>query len=141
MAVPPRPDGGFDDLHGSSDAIPVVEERLSVSKRRRSKGRVRISTRTEVHRAFAEAELDGNSVAVTRVLVGRVVDSLPPVRNEGTTTIVPVVEERLVLMKQLYLTEELHIHQEVTRSSFRQPVDLRRQRVLVERIDPESDPS
>lgn len=110
MAVPPRPDGGVDDRQGASDAIPFVEERLSVFKRRRSKGWVRISTKTEVHQAFAEAELDCNSVTVTRVPVGRVVDSLPPVRNEGTTTIVPVVEERLVLVKQLYLTEELHIH-------------------------------
>lgn len=147
MTVPPHRERGveddinLDDVPESAETIPVVEESISVSKRRRLTGRVRVSTKTEVYRAYAEAELDSNSVTVTRVPVGRIVDSLPPVRNEGATTIVPIVEERLVLVKQLFLAEELHIRQEVTRKTVRESVDLRRQHAVVERIEAEGDPT
>jgi stress response protein YsnF len=147
MTVPPHRERGVEDdinladVPGSAETIPIVEESISVSKRRRLTGRVRVSTKTEVYRAYAEAELDSNSVTVTRVPVGRIVDSLPPVRNEGATTIVPIVEERLVLVKQLFLAEELHIRQEVTRNTVRESVDLRRQHAVVERTEAEGDPT
>ncbi len=41
--------------------------------------------------------------------VGRVVDEAPAARAEGDTTIIPVVEERLVVVKQLFLVEEIHV--------------------------------
>ncbi len=122
---------------GRTDVLPVLEETLEVSKRTVAKGRVRVSTRTETREELAEVELDRNAVDVTRVPVGRVVDEMPKVRTEGSTTIVPVVEEKLVVVKQLFLKEELHIRQAVTRETVRQPVALRRQRVVVEHLDPD----
>ena len=45
-----------------------------------------------------------------RVPVGRVVDAPAAMRTEGEVTIVPVHEERWVLMRELVLVEELHLH-------------------------------
>lgn len=139
----------LDALHpsadGTSDVVPlatedddvlqVVEERLNVAKRRVSTGGVRVGTRTEVVEAVAEAELDRYRVEVTRVPVGRVVDEAPQARAEGDTTIVPVIEERLVVVKQLFLVEEVHIRHVLESQAVRETVTLRRQHAVIERLN------
>ena len=117
-----------------SDTLTVLEEVLSVSKREVVTGTVRVSTRTETHDEVADVSLDRNVVDVTRVAVGRVVDVAPTVRTEGDVTIIPVLEERFVVVKQLVLTEELHIRHRVETGVERVPVQVRRQSVLVERV-------
>lgn len=125
--------GGVDDVQ----TIERVEERLTLSKRRVAAGTVRVATLTEVHEDVAEVELDRDRVEVTHVPVGRVVDVAPASRVEGDTTIVPVVEERLVVVRQLFLKEEVHIRRVTEREVARETVPLRRQRVVVERRDAE----
>ncbi len=117
------------------DVLQVVEERLTVAKRRVSTGGVRVGTRTEVVEAVAEAELDRYRVEVTRVPVGRVVDEAPQARAEGDTTIVPVIEERLVVVKQLFLVEEVHIRHVLESQAVRETVTLRRQHAVIERLN------
>ena len=65
--------------------------------------------------------------------VGLIVDEAPLARAEGDTTIVPVIEERFVVVKQLFLKEELHIRHVVEREVKREAVTLRRQRATVDR--------
>ena len=72
---------------------------------------------------------------MVRVPVNRLVDAVPGVRTEGDVTIVPVLEERFVIVKQLYLKEELHIRHRVETTVERVPVTLRRQTATVERVD------
>ncbi len=120
---------------GESENLQVIEERLSVGKRRRSTGSVQVGIRTEVVDAVAEAELDRYQVEVTRVPVGRVVDAMPMARSEGDTTIIPIVEERLVVVRRLFVVEELRIRHVIEREATREQVALRRQRVVVERLD------
>ena len=115
--------------------LELVEERLAVAKRRVAGGRVSISTTTEVVEEIAEVALDRYRVEVTRVPVGRVVEEAPLARAEGDTTILPVVEERFVVVKQLFLKEELHVRHVVEREVRREPVSLRRQHVTLERSD------
>ncbi len=54
--------------------------------------------------------------------------------------IVPVIEERLVVTKQLFLVEELHIQQRLSQETVRTSVPLRRQHVVIERTDDEGRP-
>ena len=124
------PDASADDL-----VLEVVEERLAVGKVRVAGATVRVSTTTEVVEEIAEVELDRYRVEVTRVPVGKVVETAPLARVEGDTTIVPVLEERFVVVKQLFLAEELHIRHVVEREVVREPVALRRQHATVERVD------
>ncbi len=124
--------------HGLSDdeVLQVLEETLTVSTRRRSTGTLRLSTLTEVVQETSEVEVDRYRVEVTRVPVCRVVEEPPVARAQGDTTIIPVVEERLVVVKQLFLIEEVHIRHVVERETVAQPVTLRRQHVRVEHLDP-----
>ena len=130
--VTPSPVEDLDD----DLTLQIVEERLAVSKRRVVRGTVRVSTTTEVVEEIAEVDLDRYRVEVTRVPVGRIVDEAPVARAEGDTTILPIVEERFVVVKQLYLKEELHIRHVVERETVREPVTLRRQHATVERLGP-----
>jgi len=115
--------------------IQLLEEELSVSKRQVVAGKLRISTRTETHDEIAETTLDRNVLDVSRVPIDRIVDVAPKVRTEGDTTIVPIVEERLVMVKQLYLKEELRVRHSVERETIRESVPLRSQHAVVERLD------
>lgn len=113
--------------------LPLAQEAARVEKRKVLKGRVRVHSATETFEEFAEAELASDETDVTRVPIGRVVTETPKVRVEGEVTIVPVLEEVLVVEKQLVLKEEIHIRRERSSETVRIPVALRRQRAVVER--------
>ena len=118
---------------GETEVLQILDETMSVSKREVVTGHVTVTTRTEVRDEIAEIALNRHNVDVTRVPVGRIVEGQPMVRTEGDTTIVPVVEERYVVVKQIYLKEELHIRHVVERDVVTTPVQLRRQHAVVER--------
>jgi stress response protein YsnF len=64
------------------------------------------------------------------------VETAPGIRTEGDVTIVPVLEEVLVVEKRLLLKEELHIRRGVETETVEVPVTLRKQRAVVEREAP-----
>jgi len=120
--------------------VPVIEEELEVGKRRVEGARV--SVRATVPRErdeLVEQPLESMEVEVERVAINRQIDSAPDVRNEGETLVIPVVEERLVVEKRLFLREEIHVHRRRTVTQFRQNVTLRSQEVIVERCDAATD--
>jgi uncharacterized protein (TIGR02271 family) len=121
----------------SEEVIPLVEETASIGKREVVTGRVRVQTVTDTIEELARADVQRESVEVTRVPIDRMVETAPEIRTEGDVTILPVVEEVLVVEKRLVLKEELHIRRRVTTETAEVPVTLRKQRVEVERIDPD----
>ena len=58
---------------------------------------------------------------------------MPGVRQEGDVVVIPVVEERAVLVKRLVLVEELHVHRHVVEEIVDTPVSLRSTEISVER--------
>jgi len=120
----------------SEQTLALAEEVLKVGKREVVTGRVRVRTETETVETTARAELEGETVEVTRVPCERYVDEAPPVRTEGDVTILPVVEEVLVVETRLLLKEEIHLRRTKTRETVEIPATLRRQHAVVERIDP-----
>jgi stress response protein YsnF len=82
----------------------------------------------------ARAALAEDRVEVTRVPLNREVSAAPSVRTEGEVTIVPVMEEVLVVEKRLVLKEELHIRRGVTHENVEVPITLRKQRAVIERL-------
>ena len=118
-----------------AEIIPILEEELDVSKRTVRTGTVRVETSTTIVDEVASALLETSNVEVVRVPVGREIDEAPQVRTEGDTTIVPVLEEVLVVQKRLILKEELHITRRVTTEQVDVPVPLRKQTATVTRSD------
>ncbi len=117
--------------------LPVTEEQLDVRREVVDTGHaVRLRKQVDEVTALVDEALTAETVDVQRVPVGRVVDEPPPVRVEGDVTVVPVVQERLVTRKEFVLVEEIHLRRrrEVVRAQAQVP--LRRERVLIERLDP-----
>ncbi len=123
------------------DTLPLVEEKLSVTKQKVLTGRVRIATQTETIDHLLPAELTREEVEVVRVPVDRRIDSVPDMTTEGDLTIIPVVEERLVVTRELYLREEIHVRRITTRDRVEIPAQTRRQSVRVERFPETLDPT
>ena len=122
----------------SEEVIPLVEEIATVGKRSVVTGLLRVHMTTDVAEEIAHAQVQRESVEVTRVPIDRIVETAPEVRTEGDLTIVPVVEEVLVVEKRLVLKEELHIRRRVEAKAVEVPVTLRKQRAIVERLAPET---
>ena len=72
--------------------------------------------------------------------VDQPVTTVPGIRTEDGVTIVPVLEEILVVEKRLVLKEEVRIEQEVSQETVELPVSLRKQRAVVERFDAQGRP-
>ncbi|TJZ91448.1 DUF2382 domain-containing protein [Paracoccus gahaiensis] len=117
--------------------LPVMEERLTITKDRRMTGRVRVSTSTETIDSTLPVELSGTEVHVVRVPIDRRIDEVPEITTSGELTIIPVVEERMVMTRELYLREEIHIRRIDFQDTQEVPVSVRRQTAHVEHLDPD----
>jgi uncharacterized protein (TIGR02271 family) len=120
----------------ADDPLPLAEEQLQLEKRAVERGRVVVRTSIETREELAEAALWQDEVVVERVPIDRPVDAPPSVREEDGLLVVPVLEERLILTKQLFLKEELRIRTRTRIETFREPVLLRSERAVVTREDP-----
>jgi len=115
--------------------IPVVAEELQVSKRQ-------VETRTRLHKIVHERTeqidelLQQEAVEVERVPINRLVDGPVETRQEGDTLIIPVLEEVLVIQKQLWLREEVHVHKRQNSVRQTEPITVRYEEVIVEPISP-----
>jgi len=111
----------------------LVEEMLHVDKTVTEVDRVLIRTSVRERTEYAELDLHSGEAIIERVRVDRVVEAPPPIRQEGDTVIVPVVEEIMVVQKRLLLKEEIHIRRREAIQHIREPVRLRSEEVSLER--------
>lgn len=125
-----------DQTYETSDStivVPIVEESLDISKRVVATGKVRLQKTVETYDVALDEPLAVSTWTVERIPLNLPVEAAPDVRQEGNTTIYPLLEEQLIVTKQLLLKEELR----VTRNDFErrdtQTVSLRREHLSVER--------
>lgn len=118
-----------------TQAIPLVEETVAITKHQVTSGRVRIQTAVDVVEELARATLEESQVEVIRVPVDRFVEAIPETRTEGDLMIIPIFEEVMVVEKRLLLKEELHVKRITTTEMVEVPVSLRKQRAVVDHID------
>ena len=115
--------------------IPVVVEEAIVSKKEVVTGTVRVARTVTSREETVDLPLFRDEVEVRRVPVGRTIDAAPAIRQEGDTTIIPVVEEVLVVETRLRLVEELHVTRRRTEHHEPKVVTLRSEKATVERVD------
>ncbi|HEX7174066.1 MAG TPA: YsnF/AvaK domain-containing protein [Pyrinomonadaceae bacterium] len=120
--------------------VPVIAETLQVEKRTVESGGVRVRKVVHEREEVVDEPLMHEEVQVKRVAVGRIVDGPVPVRHEGDTMIIPLLEEVLVVEKRLMLKEELHVRKESVETHRPQRVTLRSEEAFVERIGDEKAP-
>jgi stress response protein YsnF len=115
--------------------IPLHAEDLTVSKLQAT-GLVQVRTVTREHESFVDETLNHERVQIERVPIGRQVEAIPPVRQEGDTTILSVVEETFVIVRRLILKEEVHVRRLHVSERHQEAVILRKQEAVITRIEP-----
>jgi uncharacterized protein (TIGR02271 family) len=124
--------------HGADEAtvvVPVIEEEIDVQTQQVETGKVRITKVVHEREVVVDEPLQRDEVEVERVPVERLVEAAIPVRYEGETMIVSVMEEVLVVEKRWMLKEEIHLRQRRVERHQPQRVTLRREEAHVEHIN------
>ena len=119
--------------------VPVLEETVSVQKRRVERGKVRVRKTVSEHEGLIDEPLFSERAEVERVAINEFVDRAPPVREEGDVTVIPLLEEVLVVEKRLLLKEEIRVSKNRTERREPQRVTLRREEAVVERLEADED--
>ena len=113
--------------------IPVIEEEVTIEKHIVPTGKVNITKRVRELEEILDVPSYKGEVSVNRVPVNTFVEKHPPIRQEGDTMIIPIVQEQIVMVKKLLLVEELHVQNRVIESHHPQTVTLLKEEVEVVR--------
>jgi stress response protein YsnF len=124
-----------DRLKHDREVVPVVEEQPVILKRKKLTGGVRVRTVVREAEDVIDEPLVSEEVEVERVPLDGWVEGPVPVRQEGDTTIITLLEEVVVVEKRLRATEEVRITKRRSVRRSPQQVTLRREEAVVERLD------
>jgi uncharacterized protein (TIGR02271 family) len=113
--------------------LQLFAEELVVAKEKLETGRVRISTHTHEREVLVDEDLAHERVEIETIPMDLQIDAVPQVHQEGDITIVPVVEERLVVQRRLMLKEEVRVRRVRSTERHQQTVKLRYQEAVVTR--------
>jgi len=129
-------------LKDQGKTIPVTEDVLVIDRKTVDVGKVTVSKTVDEHEAVITEPVIHEDVQIERRRVDREVSAgaPPSVRIEGDTTVIPVLEEVLVVEKRLMLREEIRITRVRRESPAQQRATLRREQVRVERSPSPSTP-
>ena len=71
------------------------------------------------------------TVEIDRTPIGRQIDAMPAVRDEGDTIVIPIVEEVLVIERRLLLKEEVRVRRVRSTERHQESVILRHHEAVV----------
>src|ERR1700722_7567605 len=116
--------------------IPLHAEELSVSRRQTAGDTLQVSPATREHERFVDEMLNHERGEIERETMGRPVDAIPAIRQEGDTTIMSVVEEAIVVERRLILKEEVRIRRLRVSERHQETVVLLKQEAVITRVEP-----
>ena len=121
----------------ASTVLPLIEERFDVAIERVEAGALRVRIVVDETVQGAEVDLVSTEVRPTVVPRGVEVDARREPYLDGEELVVPVYEERSVIVSKLFLKEEVRLTR--IRHEARQTLEvpLRRERAVVERQQPD----
>ena len=125
-----------DQERQTEDLLPVEE--VSVSRREIKRANVQIALNTRTREQLIDEELTHVRVEIERFSIDQTVEAVPPIRQEGDITIIPVVEEVVIVERRLVLKEEVRVRRVSTKEQHQETVVLRQQEAVVTREEPDS---
>jgi uncharacterized protein (TIGR02271 family) len=117
-----------------SPALTLVAEELTVGKETVETGRLRVNKQTHTRDVVVAEDLLSEQAEIERIPIGRQIFEAPSVRQEGETTIIPIVEEVLHTERRLILKEEVRITRRRNTEKFHDRVTLRYQEAVITRV-------
>jgi len=135
--------GSRTDAEGNRDepsetTLPLLAEEVAVSKQVVETGRVQVARITHEREQLIDELLAHQTAEIERVRVGQRVDTMPAVREEGDTVVIPIVEEVLVLERRLFLKEEVRVRRVRSTERHQESVTLRHHEAVVTRLPVET---
>jgi len=121
------------DPQSAEATLPLLDEQLTIEKRKVETGRVRIRTVVDERQEWVREDLVREEISIERVRMDRLVDQPPRMRQDGNVLIIPLVEEVLVVEKKLMLREELRVRTQRHTDKIEQPATLKSTRAVIER--------
>ena len=114
--------------------IPLLAEEIAVSKQVVETGRVQVARVTHEREQLIDELLTHETVEIDRTPIGRQVDAMPAIREEGDTVVIPIVEEVLVIERRLLLKEEVRVRRVRSTERHQESVTLRHHEAVVTRL-------
>lgn len=118
--------------------LTLLAEEVSVGKEAVETGRLRVSTETHSREAAVDETLVQEHADVERIPVGRPISEMPSIRQEGETTVIPIVEEVVHVERRLVLKEEVRVTRRRKSERVQDRVTLRYQEAVVSRVEGET---
>ena len=114
--------------------VPLLAEEVSVGKRVVETGRVQVTRVTHEREQLIDELLAHETVEIDRTPIGRQIDAMPAVRDDGDTIVIPIVEEVLVIERRLLLKEEVRVRRVRSTERHQESVTLRYHEAVVTRL-------
>lgn len=130
-----------DEFKDDRAAITVVEETPVVEKHIKSGDTVRVRTIVHQNEVVVDEPTMAETVEIERVRCDQWVDGPQQIRQDGETTVIPILEEVVVIEKRLRLIEEVRITRRQVGHTVPRRVTVRRQEAVVEREPARDDPA
>src|SRR5215471_896222 len=111
--------------------LPLSAEEVAVTKQVVETGRVQVARVTHEREQLIDELLAHRTAEIERVPIGRHVDTMPPVREEDDTVVIPIVEELLVVERRLFLKEEVRVRRVTSTKRHQENVILRHHEAVI----------
>jgi uncharacterized protein (TIGR02271 family) len=118
-----------------SRVIPVIREEVTIGKRTVETGVTRVRKTVSEREETIDLPLSTEEVQVERVPVNRFIEAPEEIRQEGETTVIPVMEEVVVVEKRIRLKEEIRIKKVAKTVHHPEQVTVRSEEAAVEHED------
>lgn len=125
------------ELSSPKNTVSLAEERVELGTKKVVDRRVRITRSTRADEKLIEAELTHEDALIKRISINEAVSpgNIPQVRQEGEVTIIPVIEERVEIVKYYVLTEEIHVIKKIRKETHQENIILRSQEINISTED------
>ncbi|RKQ41619.1 DUF2382 domain-containing protein [Enterobacter sp. R1(2018)] len=125
------------DMSQPPKTVSLAEERVELGTRKVVDRRIRITRTTRADEKLIETELTHEDALIKRVAKNEAVKpgNIPQVRQEGEVTIIPVIEERIEIIKHYFLTEEIHVIKKRRKETHQENITLRSQEINISTED------
>lgn len=125
------------DVIMPQNSVSLAEERVELGTRKVVDRRIRITRSTRADEKLIETELTHENALIKRITKNEAVEpgNIPQVRQEDDVTIIPVIEERIEIVKHYILTEEIHVIKKLTKETHQENITLRSQEINISTED------
>lgn len=118
--------------------IPLLAEEVAVTKQAVETGRLQVARVTHEREQLIDELLARQTAEIERVRIGQHVATMPAIREEGDTIVIPIVEEVLVVERRLFLKEEVRVRRVSSTERHQESVTLRHHEAVVTRLPVET---